>query len=217
MAVDADATGKARGRTAPDGGTRTGRPPLTERRKAATRLEIARGAVRLFGERGVAATSAEDIAAAVGMSVRTLWRYFPAKEQCVRPLLTDALDKVIAHLRDWPRDRPLSEALGQEWPFGPPQDAEATRALIRLVDSEPELHAVWLEVHHGAEAVFAGVVADRTGRPATDLGVRVQAMIMNGAMRVGAEEWARGEGQDPHGHGESVRGALRAAFGGLDC
>ncbi|MFC7468226.1 TetR/AcrR family transcriptional regulator [Actinomadura keratinilytica] len=50
-------------------------PPLTERRKAATRLEIAREAVRLFAAQGVAATTADEIAAAAGISPRTLWRY----------------------------------------------------------------------------------------------------------------------------------------------
>lgn len=45
-------------------GAGVGRPPLTERRRAETRMEIADEAVRLFVERGVAGTTAEDIAAA---------------------------------------------------------------------------------------------------------------------------------------------------------
>ena len=44
-------------------GGRTGRPPLTERRREATRREIAEHALRLFAAQGVAATTAEDIAA----------------------------------------------------------------------------------------------------------------------------------------------------------
>ena len=38
-------------------GKRVGRPPLTERRKHATRMDIAREAVHLFTTNGVAATS----------------------------------------------------------------------------------------------------------------------------------------------------------------
>jgi hypothetical protein len=43
-----------------------GRPPPTGRRKAATRREIAHEAVRLFGERGVVATTGEETARAAG-------------------------------------------------------------------------------------------------------------------------------------------------------
>ena len=76
---------KARARSTPG---RTGRPPLTERRKTETRLEVARAAVGLFLAKGVADTSAEEIAEAAGISSRTLWRYFPTKDSCVTPLLT---------------------------------------------------------------------------------------------------------------------------------
>ncbi|WP_143669231.1 TetR/AcrR family transcriptional regulator, partial [Streptomyces rochei] len=67
---------------------RTGRPPLTEERRAEIRLEIARAALDLFVAQGVAATTGEQIGRAVGISARTVWRYFPTKESCVRPLLT---------------------------------------------------------------------------------------------------------------------------------
>ncbi len=55
--------------TAPRG--RTGRPPLTDERRAAIRLEIARAAVGLFIAQGVAATTGEQIGQAVGVSART--------------------------------------------------------------------------------------------------------------------------------------------------
>lgn len=162
------AAGSRAGAGAADGGARLGRPPLTERRKAATRLEIAREAVRLFADRGVAATTAEEIAAAAGISQRTLWRYTSSKELCVRPLLTYALDFVIALMRSWPRDRPLAEAVvGTSTPQADgarDADAEALRDLVRLTRTEPGLRAVWLQVHHDAEPAFAEVLAER-GRP----------------------------------------------------
>lgn len=184
----------ATGETAVGGSARLGRPPLTERRKAATRLEIAREAVRLFAERGVAATTAEDIAAAAGISQRTLWRYTSSKELCVSPLLTYALDFVTALMRSWPRDRPLAEAV-----VGTPSslpdtaadtDAEALRDLVLLTRAEPGLRAVWLQVHHDAELVFAEVIAERTGHRPDDLEPRVQATVLNGALRIAVEQWA---------------------------
>jgi AcrR family transcriptional regulator len=87
---------------APSTTGRTGRPPLTERRKTETRLEVARAAVRLFLAKGVAGTSAEEIAEAAGISSRTLWRYFPTKESCVTPLLTGVIELIARFLQSWP-------------------------------------------------------------------------------------------------------------------
>src|SRR5690242_17864741 len=81
------------------GGGRTGRPPLTEERKAEIRLEIARAAVDLFVAQGVAATTGEEIGQAVGVSARTVWRYFPSKESCVRPLFAAGIDSIAICLK----------------------------------------------------------------------------------------------------------------------
>ncbi|MET9595593.1 TetR family transcriptional regulator [Streptomyces sp. NPDC006516] len=198
---------------AAEGGARLGRPPLTERRKAATRLEIAREAVRLFAERGVAATTADEIAAAAGISQRTLWRYSSSKELCVRPLLTYALDSVTVLMRSWPRDKPLSEAVAggpsSLTEASPPTDAEALRDLVLLTRTEPGLRAVWLQVHHDAELVFAEVVAERTGHRPDDLEPRVQATLLNGALRIAVEQWAWGADPRP----ESLPGAIARALG----
>lgn len=157
--------------TAEKDGRRVGRPPLTERRKAATRLEIAREAVRLFAAQGVAATTADEIAAAAGISPRTLWRYCSSKEECVGPLLTTALDAAAERLASWPRERTLTDGISTHPPgrsaAALAEDEQALRDLVRLVRTEPGLRAVWLQVHHAAEPVLARVLAARTGRPRT--------------------------------------------------
>ncbi|MEF9909198.1 TetR family transcriptional regulator [Streptomyces sp. P5-A9] len=192
---------------------------MTERRKAATRLEIAREAVRLFADRGVAATTAEEIAAAAGISQRTLWRYTSSKELCVRPLLTYALDFVIALMRSWPRDRPLAEAVvGTSTPQADgarDADAEALRDLVRLTRTEPGLRAVWLQVHHDAEPAFAEVLAERAGHEPDDLEPRVQATLLNGALRVAVEQWAWGADPQPLPLSGTIHRALAIARSGL--
>ncbi|MET9759360.1 helix-turn-helix domain-containing protein [Streptomyces sp. NPDC006372] len=194
-------------------GGATGRPPLTERRRAETRMEIAEEAVRLFAAKGVAAVTAEDIASASGVSTRTLWRYFRSKEECVRPLLTTGLELLSERLRECRADHgSLAEAiLGIQY-----DDADASprlRALgdlLRLCRDEPGLRAVWLEAHYDAEAAFAAMIAERTGLPADDLAVRVEAGVLNTALRIGVEDWAlRPEREAGPSFTETVTRAVR--------
>jgi len=192
---------------------------MSERRREIVRMEIARAAVRLFTEKGVSATTGDDIAHALGISTRTLWRYFPTKESCVRPLLTTGLDLMAAHLRSCPRDTALLDHLDREGVFDGdalvPEDSVTD--LIRMTRTEPGLMAVWLQVHHAAEAVLADVIAARTGRAADDLAVRVQAATLNAALRLAAEEQVRPGAREaaPGGMGSLVRTALATAVHGL--
>ncbi|MHA5053629.1 TetR/AcrR family transcriptional regulator [Streptomyces sp. SD15] len=173
------------------GSGRTGRPPLTEERKAEIRLEIARAAVELFVAQGVAATTGEQIGQAVGVSARTVWRYFPSKESCVSPLFAAGIDAIAAALRAWRPGRPLDEALGRAVMTGERPMARSqlpqVRALLRLTRTEPGLRAVWLQAHDEAEPVFARALADRAGLPAVDLRSEIQAAMLNAALRTAVE------------------------------
>lgn len=171
---------------------RTGRPPLTERRKAETRLEVARAAVHLFLAKGVADTSAEEIAAHAGISARTLWRYFPSKESCVMPLLTSGIEHTAARLRSWRSDQGVSDLLATlaSGYVETPEAMAAMLNLVRLTRTEPGLRAVWLEAHREAEPAFAEALAHRAGLSEPDLATAIQAAMINGALRVAVEHHA---------------------------
>jgi AcrR family transcriptional regulator len=87
------------------------RPSLTERRKAATQLEIARAAAALFAERGSEGTTAEDVARAAGIALRTFYRYFRTKEDAVAPLLAAGARDWVAGLAAEPDDVAMPDAL----------------------------------------------------------------------------------------------------------
>ncbi|MFJ8137890.1 TetR family transcriptional regulator [Streptomyces sp. NPDC096013] len=215
--------------TAPSG--RTGRPPLTETRKTEIRLEIARAAVELFVAQGVAATTGEQIGQAVGVSARTVWRYFPSKEACVRPLFSAGIDVIAARLREWRPGHPLSElfdpdlATGLLAATGP--DGATGSALVRLTRTEPGLRAIWLQTYDEAEPAFARALADRAGLPPDDLRPMIQAAMLNAALRAAVERFAWGAGESGSGVGtgeapvgdaevaETLRAALAIAAEGL--
>ena len=74
------------------------------RRKQDRPAEIVEAALRLFSDRGFAATKLEDVAAAAGIGKGTIYLYFPTKEHLFRAVVRQAvlpnLDAVAAMLAD---------------------------------------------------------------------------------------------------------------------
>lgn len=199
--------------TTPTSSSGSDRSSLTERRKTQTRMEIARHALRLFTEQGVTATTGEQIAEAAGVSLRTLWRYFPTKEGCVRPVLEIGLADAERRLRELPLGRPLADAWADDGPASG-VDMDATLELVSLARTEPGIQAVWLQVHHDAVPVLAAALAHRHGTKPDTLQNQVWAGMVNAALALSVERYARAAGRRRHLN-RSVREALTIAEGGI--
>ncbi|WP_306364089.1 TetR/AcrR family transcriptional regulator [Nocardia sp. CC227C] len=76
------------------------RRPTQERAKA-TREHILDTAARLFGERGIADTSTNRIAAEAGVSIGTLYRYFSDRSVIVEELLGRLLESSERRFTQW--------------------------------------------------------------------------------------------------------------------
>ncbi|MBF6132449.1 TetR/AcrR family transcriptional regulator [Nocardia otitidiscaviarum] len=76
------------------------RRPTQERAKA-TREHILDTAARLFGERGIADTSTNRIAAEAGVSIGTLYRYFSDRSVIVDELLGRLLESSERRFTQW--------------------------------------------------------------------------------------------------------------------
>lgn len=117
---------------------------LREQKKARTRAAIGRAALELFAARGFESVTLADVAAAADVAPRTLFRYFPDKEE-----LLFGEDAVIgAALEDALSARPASEpaaasvleatvSLASIWRGR----REAGRARQAVVDATPRLKA----------------------------------------------------------------------------
>jgi AcrR family transcriptional regulator len=186
---------------------------LTERRKAETRMEIARAAARLFVTQGLRATRAEDIAQAAGIAPRTFYRYFATKEEAVAPLYIMGAQRWAEAVREAPPELPLPEALEHavRHTLTPGTAVSAAswewvRTLVRLAMTSPALRKVWGEVCLASETSLAVVLGERGGwgevaggddnvaeGAVTSPELRYAAAVADAAVRVAVETWASGE------------------------
>ncbi|MFD7717482.1 TetR/AcrR family transcriptional regulator [Streptomyces sp. NPDC059814] len=172
-------------------------PSLTERRKAATQLDIARAAAALFAERGPDGTTAEDIAHRAGVALRTFYRYFRSKQDAVGPLLTGGAERWQALLAAAEPGTPLAGVLERAVTEAlTPADEQATeqlgqtRGLLRAAQDDPALRAVWYRVNQDSEERLLPVLTRLAGDGADPLEIRLAAAAATDAVRVALETWA---------------------------
>ncbi|WP_328621686.1 TetR/AcrR family transcriptional regulator [Streptomyces sp. NBC_00354] len=176
-----------------------GAQSLTERRKAATQLDIARAACELFAEHGPDGTTAEDIAHRAGVALRTFYRYFRNKQEAVAPLLAGGGDAWRALLAEEDPGTPLDEALERAVTRSlsdsqaVEEGLQVTRGLLRAASTDEALRAVWYRVNQDSEERLVPVIARLAGEDADPLGVRLLAAAATDAIRISLELWSTTE------------------------
>jgi AcrR family transcriptional regulator len=168
-------------------------PTLTDHRRAETQLEIATAAAELFAEHGAEATTAEDIARAAGVGLRTFYRYVRTKEEAVAPLLAAGSRRWLALVAAGEPGRDLPEVLERAAVTAlTPVDDRSAEGLrwIRALLTDPGLRAVWRTVHQDSEDQLVVVLAARLGPDADALEIRLAAAAATAAVRIALESWA---------------------------
>ena len=84
---------------------------LRERKKAETRTALSQAVLRLALERGLDEVTADDIAAAANVSVRTFHNYFGTKEEALVAAWTSEFEVHVEALRARPADEPILVSL----------------------------------------------------------------------------------------------------------
>ncbi|MDT0395365.1 MULTISPECIES: TetR family transcriptional regulator [Streptomyces] len=201
---------------------------LTERRKAETRMQIARAAAGLFVRQGLRATRAEDIAQAAGVAPRTFYRYFASKEEAIGPLYAMGAQRWVEAVRTAPADVPLPRVLedAARHTLTPGFGVSAAswnwvRTLIRLAQADPALRRVWAQTCQASERRLAQALAERLtaahlpydgDNVAARTRLAFAAAVASAAVRTAMENWAAGEGpsEGPGGPVELTVANLRA-------
>jgi AcrR family transcriptional regulator len=165
--------------SSPDGKPKAG---LRERKKARTRAEIQRQALRLFREHGYEAATVARIAEAAEVSESTFFRYFPTKEDVV---FWDELDPLVFEaFKEQPPElspvRALHESIRDVLSRASGPEKADLRERLELLLSVPPLRAMLLDELHGPMRLLAEAVAERCGRRPDDPAVRALAGAVMG-------------------------------------
>lgn len=175
---------------------------LRARKRSETRQRLARHAERLAAERGLAATTVDDIARAAGVGRATFFRYFDSKELAVATGLSDvAIYVLTAAIVDAPADLgPLDAVRSAFAALG--ADFDERRAMFReqaeLTRCTPAMWAWTLRLYEEWERAIADAVAPRVEDLRTpDPRPRMVGAMAMVAARLGCDAWlaegARGD------------------------
>jgi mycofactocin system transcriptional regulator len=171
----------------------TGRPPTT------THQEVEAAALRLFSARGFERTTVEDIAVEVGVTRRTVFRYFASKNDMV----WGDFDEVIARLREAfdaaGRELPLIDALREAVVASntyAPEQLPELRIRMTLIATVPALQAHSMLRYEAWRDAVAELAARRLGGSPTDLGPQTLGNAALGASMAAFKRWVENPRED---------------------
>ncbi|MBY6307408.1 TetR/AcrR family transcriptional regulator [Streptomyces clavuligerus] len=163
------------------------KPGLRERKKLRTRAAISEAAIALFLEHGFQQVPVARVAEAAEVSKRTLFAYFPTKEDLVVHRLADHETEIARVVRSRPPGTaPLAAVRGnflgglrERDPFTGLNDRPEVRRLHRMIVEAPSLVARMERFRTGAEHALAQALretADTSGLTARLAAVQIVAV-----------------------------------------
>ena len=168
----------------------TGRPPVT------SHAQIEAVSFHLFATQGFEETTMEEIAAALDVGRRTLFRYFPSKNDIPWGQFDASLANFRQTLLDQPNHIPLFEAVHRAMIAFNRFDDEALpqhRQRMTLILRTPALQAHSVLRYRQWRAVIADYVADRLKVPASSLVPRMVGQVSLAIALSVYEQWLDGD------------------------
>lgn len=158
------------------------------RKREETRRRLTRAAQRLFAEQGFDGTTVEEIAAAAGLSRRTFFHHFEAKEDVILARFDDLERTLLDTIRTAPTALPILAVAERAVLAALDQfDAAEAQLIDRLKRETPSLRVRDRGKFERLEHAIAGALAQRAGSDTVDLRTRLDAMLLTGVLRVCGE------------------------------
>jgi AcrR family transcriptional regulator len=136
--------------------------PRWQRRRDARPAELLEAAAACFGEAGYQATRVEEIASRAGVTVGTVYRYFPNKETLFAAVLDESRKRLPTGWAVAERDpgRLLRETIDRWWAFlAEPAQSVMLRASLAETGDVPEAASLYgQEVRNRLEQQLGGVL-----------------------------------------------------------
>ena len=164
---------------------------LNEKRSELMFSELEAVALRLFEERGFATVTVQDIASEAKISVRTFYRYFPAKEDVLQVRISRRAEALRAALSATsPDDAPLHAARIALIEVASGDDLEQLRRWTTVVQATPSaLRGVLGGIMLKIDRVFAEFFGARLGLPSEALIPTVLAAAVGSVVQTAQTQW----------------------------
>jgi mycofactocin system transcriptional regulator len=160
---------------------------------------VARAALQLFATRGFEETTIDDIAEAVGVGRRTLFRYFSSKNDTVWGNFDLVCERLRQELAATSPSEPLMSCLRRAVVTSntyPEDQLPDLRIRMTLITTVPALQAHSMLRYAAWRAVVAEWVADRVGGVPTDHLPETIAQAALGTSMAAFVVWARDSKRD---------------------
>jgi AcrR family transcriptional regulator len=151
---------------------------LREAKKLATRREIADTAMRLFVERGFEHVTVAEVAAVARVSEKTVFNYFPTKEDLFYDELPERQAAIVAAIRSRAQGESVVSALHRL------QLADCNRlsspgfaTFARVIEESPALQAKELELMARLSETIAGAIRDEPGVHEVDAKIAANMLV----------------------------------------
>jgi TetR/AcrR family transcriptional regulator, regulator of mycofactocin system len=161
---------------------------------------VARVALELFATRGFDETTVEDIAAAVGVSRRTLFRYYASKNDIVWGEFGEVMDALRAHLRASGADQPWMTALRRAIVASnryPASELPTLRIRMRLIGTVAALQGHSMLRYEEWRRIVSEFAAERRGERPDDLVPRLVGSAALGTTMAAFQWWVEQGTGDP--------------------
>jgi AcrR family transcriptional regulator len=157
---------------------------LRERKKQQTRETLARVGLELFVERGYDETTLADIADAAGVSTRTIFAYFPSKEDILFASFQEMRDELARALAERPGGKDALTTLRDFIVACVEEKTELDDKLERLICSSETMRSHKRARMSQLGELLAAAIADDLGAGPDDLRAHVAAASLTAAFGV---------------------------------